>query len=355
VSADPSEPSQRLRFTPRSLITAVALLGVTLLLMRVFVASGRVIGWILAAAVVAGLLHPLVAGLARRMPRGVAVAVIAISTLSVVTVVTYGVIDELVSEARVIQEEAPRAARRLERDDRFGEIARDVDLAERTEEFVDDVPQLLRGGSPEDALRSAANRGVAFLATGVLTLFFLGHGPRLAAAALEQIHDQEQRERVSRVAAGAYRRAWRYIAGTLLMAAEAGLVALFLARVADVPGAEVLALWTALWDIVPVVGAVLGSIPIVLLAAVDSPMTALALAILLVGYEVFETLVLQRRVEQTSLHLGPFLTVIAGLIGLEAYGLGGALLAVVIATCVVAVAEELEADRPDIPDIESLE
>ena len=54
---------------------------------------------------------------------------------------------------------------------------------------------------------------------------------------------------------------------------------------------------------------------------------------------------LQRRVERSSLHVGPFLTVAGGLIGLEAYGLGGALLAVIVFTCVVAVAEEREARR----------
>jgi len=322
--------------------------------MRVFVASGRVIGWILTAAALAGLLHPLVVGLSRRIPRGAAIAVVAVSTVFLVALVAYGVVDEVVDEARVIEREAPRAARRLERDDRFGEVAIDLDLSKRTQEFVDDVPELLRGGTAEEALRSAANRGVAFLATGVLTLFFLLHGPKLMASAVEQIHDADRRARVERVAAGAYQRAWRYIAGSLLMAAAAGLVGYVLARVADVPGAAVLALWTALWDLVPLVGAVLGALPIVLLAAVDSTITALAVTAVLIGYQVFEGLVLQRRVDRSSLHLGPFLTVIGGLIGLEAYGLGGALLAVVVLTCVIAVAEELEADRPG-PDLGSPE
>jgi predicted PurR-regulated permease PerM len=148
---------------------------------------------------------------------------------------------------------------------------------------------------------------------------------------------------------GAYWRAWRYIAGSLMMAVAAGLMAFLLARLADVPGAAVLGLWAALWDIVPLLGAALGALPIVLLAAVDSASTAVAVAVVLVGYQVFEALVLQRRVDRTSLRLGPFLTVIGGLIGLEAYGLGGALLAVVILTCIIAVAEELESDRATAP------
>ena len=50
---------------------------------------------------------------------------------------------------------------------------------------------------------------------------------------------------------------------------------------------------------------------------------------------------LQRRTEKHTLKVGPFLTVAAGFAGLELYGLGGALLVVLIVVLVVAVADEL--------------
>jgi predicted PurR-regulated permease PerM len=64
-------------------------------------------------------------------------------------------------------------------------------------------------------------------------------------------------------------------------------------------------------------------------------------AIAFVAWQAFEYLVVQRSIERRSIHLGPFVTLFAGLAGLELYGLGGGLLAVVLAAAVVATADEL--------------
>jgi hypothetical protein len=92
------------------------------------------------------------------------------------------VVGDVVDEVDELETAVPRAARELERSERFGNTARDIDLADKAEDFVDELPERLRGGNVQDAIRSAATRGVAFLATFVLTIFFLIHGPRLLAA-----------------------------------------------------------------------------------------------------------------------------------------------------------------------------
>src|SRR5690606_815284 len=136
-------------------------------------ASTRVIGWVLAAAILAALLHPAVEVLDRRLPRGLALAVVMVAGLSVVGLVSYAVVDEVTSQVNELQDALPRAARRVERSERFGEVARELRFADRAESFVDELPERLRGGEVDEALRSAATRGVAFLATTVLTIFFL--------------------------------------------------------------------------------------------------------------------------------------------------------------------------------------
>jgi predicted PurR-regulated permease PerM len=99
--------------------------------------------------------------------------------------------------------------------------------------------------------------------------------------------------------------------------------------------------WVALWDTVPLLGAVVGALPIVLLAAAVSPAKGVLLAGLFVGYQIFESVILQRRTEKKTLKVGPFLTVAGGFAGLELYGLGGALLVLLVVILVVAVADEL--------------
>lgn len=334
-------PAERLRLTTASAVRAVLLLGATLAALRLVVASQRVIGWILAAAAIAMLLNPLVVFLSRRMPRGIAVAVVALATLASVGFVTYTAVNSLVRETRALQAAAPRRVAELEESKRFGDFARDVKLRERVERLVDSVPERLRGGTPAEALRSAATRGVAFLATGVLSLFFLLHGHEILGAASRQVDDPEHRATLERAAHCAYERGFGYVRRTIGMSVMAGLVSFLVAHAADVPGPAPLAVWAALWDAVPVVGALVGTLPIVVLAAAEDPSKGVLLAGLFIGYQIFEALVLQHRTEQRTLRVGPFLTVAAGFAGLELYGLGGALLVLLIVILAVAVADEL--------------
>ena len=315
--------------------------GAALAFVRLVMASQRVLGWIFAAAAIAGLLYPLVTWLSRRMPRGIAVAVVFLGTVGSVGVVAYGAIDGLVRETRVLQEAAPRRAAQLERSDRFGDLARDFKLTDRVRRFVDEAPERLRGGTPAEAFRSAATRGVAFLATGVLSLFFLLHGPRLAGAAARQIHDATKRATVERAALSAYRRGFGYTRFTIAMSVAAGLFAYVVARIAEVPGPAPLAVWAALWDAVPILGALVGTAPIVVLAVAVSPAKGIVLAGVFVVYQILEGVLVQRRVEHHTIKVGPFLTVVAGFAGLELYGLGGALLVMLAVVLAVAVADEL--------------
>ena len=335
-----ARPTPRLRVTTRSVVVAVALLGLTLALLRLFAAAERVVGWILMAAAVAGLLHPLVSWLGRRVPRGLAVAAVGVASLAASAGVVYGAVDDLVEEGRNLQSAAPRRAAQLE-EGRFAALAQEFELVERTERFVEEAPERLRGGTAAEAIRAATTRGVAFLTVAVLTLFFLLHGPRLAEAAVAQVSDEGERARWRLVAFLAFRRGFGYARGTLLLAAVAGLVAFALATRASVPGPAPLALWVALWDVVPLFGAVVGALPIVGLAAADSPSKALVVAAAFVAYQVLETAVLQRRLERRTLRVGPFLTVVGGFAGLELYGIAGALLAVLALALGLAVVEDL--------------
>jgi predicted PurR-regulated permease PerM len=334
-------PTERLRLTPRSAVLAVAMFGATLALLRVVAASERVLGWMLVAGAAAGLLHPLVGRLERRLPHGIAVAVVFVGSVLCLGVIGYGTVDGIVREMRHLQEVAPREAARLEREGPLSEAAHDAHLADRVERLVEDIPERLRGGTPGEAVRAAATRAVAFLATGVLTLFLLLHGPRIARAGLQQVHDPQRRARVEHVAVRVFHRGFGYARGAIAMSALAGLMGYAVASLADVPGPAPLGLWVAMWDLVPIVGAVIGGLPIVLLAAAVSPERALVIGVVFLAYEALETFVLQRWVERRSVRVGPFLTVAAGVVGLELYGIGGALVMLLLVTLAVATVEEM--------------
>ncbi|MDQ4070888.1 MAG: AI-2E family transporter, partial [Actinomycetota bacterium] len=334
-------PRERLRISPRSAVLSVALFGATLGLLALVAAAQRVIGWILVAATLAGLLHPVVSLLARRMPRAVATGVVMLAFVATLGAVVYRLVDDIQHETRRLQEAGPERARQLERSERFGEFARDIRLAQRTDRFLQELPERLRGGTTAEALQAAATRGVAFLATGVLTVFFLQHGPRLARGARNQIRDVARRRRLEELGVAVYHRAFGYASASLAMSLAAGLAAYLAARLADVPGPAALGVWVGLWDLVPLAGAVIGALPIVALAAATSGERALVLAAAFAAYQVVENVLVQRSVERSTVRVGPFVTLAAGLVGLELSGVAGALLAVLAATMVVTAADEL--------------
>ena len=335
---------RRLRISSRSVVIAVAAISATLLALRILASAERVLAWVLIASSTASLVDPAVEWVARRIPRGLAVAVVALGGLVVIGGVTYGLVDDVVRQTTNLQERAPELAEEIETDSRFSEAATEADLSERTERFVRSVPERLRGGTPAEAIRSAATRGLSFLAVFVLTVFFLLHGENLAEAAARQIHDDDRRATATRVANAVYHRAFGYARGTIVTAVLAGGFAFALARLAHVPGPVPLALWVALWDAVPLLGAVIGAVPIIVLAGVLDPTRGVVLLLAFVAYQVFEYVGLQRPLERRTVRLGPFLTAAAGFAGLELYGLTGALLAILaVAIGVVILDESTEA------------
>lgn len=322
------------------MIRAVAMLGATIAVLGVIGASVRVIGWMLAAAVLAGVFFPLVQVLDRRVPRPLAMAIVILGTVGIVVTISYGVVHDVTSQLHELQRAVPRAARDLERSDRYGKTARELRLAQHAKEFIDELPKRLRGGDARTALRSAATRGVAFLATTVLMIFFLIYGPRLLSSAAAQLPER-RREVITRVAESAYRRTWSYVVGSLAMSTMAGLVAYGCAELLHLPGKAPLALGVALFDLIPLIGLLLGALPLFLLAGTTATWQAtVLLATVIAGWQVVEALYFQRRVEEHSLHLGPFITVAVAMIGLELYGIGGVFVALVFAVAAAAVLDE---------------
>ena len=338
-----------LRVSARSTFLAVAGVAITLLALRMAVAAERVIGWIAAAASIALLLTPVVERLRRWMPRGVAVLVVALVVLGGAGLAGYGVGASLVRQYEGLREAAPRAAERVERSDRLGEVARDAMLSQRVREFVDAIPEKLRGGDTAEAVRAAATRGVAFVTTGILTLFLLLHGPRLLRGGVAQLPGPVQ-ERVRTIGGRAAARASRYALLTLVQAAVAGVVGYAVARLLGVPSAAALGLWLGLWAVVPLVGAFVGALPIVAIAAAQEPWQGASAAAFFVAYQVAEDLLAQRQIDRRTMRLGPFLTTLAGAAGLELYGLGGALVLTLALALVVATLEEVAALREEPAD-----
>jgi len=111
------------------------------------------------------------------------------------------------------------------------------------------------------------------------------------------------------------------------------------------------------FSLVPYLGVLVGSLPIVLLALglePSSPRFA-ALLVVFVGYQLFEAFAVQPRLDRRSIRIGPVLPLVVAMVAFELYGLVGALYGIAAAVFVVSVLDELAPTDADIVDLGELE
>jgi predicted PurR-regulated permease PerM len=336
------------RLSLRSSLALVFAFAVTVLVLEIVLDAQRVIAWALTAMAIAALLQPAVEYFSRFMARGLAVLVVVVLILGSLGFVVYRVVDDISSQTRRLQRAAPERAAELEAD---SDLLQEIHFSDRVERLVKAIPERLRGGSTADAIRSAANRGVALLAGLILTLFFVLYGPALITGAFAQITDPVRRGRIERVSRAAATRGLGYARVQLLLLAVEGVLAFVIARAADVPGPAALAVWVALWSLIPIAGVFIGGIPVIAFAAASSQNTAILVALAFIAMMIGELFV-NRELERRTLRVGPFLTALALFTGLELYGFMGALLMVLGTILLVAVVREV-GDIEDAAGIEA--
>jgi predicted PurR-regulated permease PerM len=296
-------------------------------------ASRRIIGWAVAAAVVAALIEPAVTVLDRWLPRVLAIAAVLLVVGGASLAVATGVLADVDNQFDRLKVEAPRAALELEASPRFGDLARDFRLRERVGELIARIQDPTSGLAAEVPSRTST-----YLIGTVLTAFFLSWGPRVGRAALAQLTDETRRARLGQVVGVAFSHSQRYLLAAVARASVAGVVTWALCRMEDVPGPVVLGVTVAALGVVPGFGIVAGALPVLLLeAGLGQGGGALRLAVAFVLLQVIDEVVLRRVVVPRSLVVGPAVILIALVVGFEVYGIGGAFYGAALATFGVAL------------------
>jgi len=169
-------------------------------------------------------------------------------------------------------------------------------------------------------------------------------GERLVRAG-RRLVPAAQRARADTLAELGYRVVGRYVAGSLLVSAVAGLIILVAGLALRVPLIPLAAIWFALWDLVPQVGGAAGAIPFVLLGLAHGAGTGVVCVIVVVLYLQLKHQVLDPVLIGHAVRLSPPTTMIAALIGIAAGGVVGGLISVPLVGAAKAVYLELRSER----------
>ena len=330
----------------RTIWASIFSVGVVFIGYQSFLAIGRIITYVVVALFFAIVLTPPVDFLQHRMRlrRGIAAMLVIIVGLGLLAAMLYAFIKPLVDSASTFSRDLPQYVEDA-KDGKgpIGDLVKRYELEEKVEENQEKIQEAVAGFGRNglDIVRRIFSTIVSSLTIGVLTILILLEGPHLSQSVLNLLPEERQRVRVRTVAVDASRAVSGYVFGNLLISVIAGVAAWIMLYIAGVPYAEVLGLFVAFADLIPLIGATLGAVPTIAFAFLHSVPAGIASIVFFVIYQQFENSVLQVTIMARTVKLNPLAVLISVLIGVELFGFLGALLAIPVAGIIQVIARDV--------------
>ncbi len=275
--------------------------------------------------------------------RGWAVVLIVLATLGFLVLFAMLVVPPLVREVRQLASDIPGYVHRLTTENSyFAKLNAKYHISERLKEATSKLPSLA-SASFSTILRITGSIGsVIFnlLTVFILTIYFLLALPRTERTT-EALFTGPHRERDVRVFEESVQRIGGYVSGNIGVSIIAGAGAFVALAVIGVPFAAALAMWVAIADLIPTVGATLGAVAAVAVAAFAGWGQAIATVVYFILYQQFENYVIVPRVMKKAVDLSPAMVIVSVLIGGSLAGFAGALLALPVAAAVKVVIKDV--------------
>lgn len=330
----------------RTIIASIAVVLATVLVLLALREVGRVLVWLIVGSFFAITLYPVVNWVDERVTRGRR----SMATLLVFVVVLLLLGGLITAFAVPMAQQGSGFAKELPRviDDAQAGRGPLGHLLERSHalSYVQENEQRIDGFvSSLTAPAAGVLHGVATGLVGVLTVFVLSYlmvlqGPVLVDGALNLLHP-ERRSRVRAVSADCARSITGYLTGNLLISVVCGVLTFLVLMAMEVPFAGLIALFVALADLVPMVGATIGAVVAAVAAALHSIPALIVVLVFMVVYQLVENHVLQPLILARTVRLNPLTVLVAMLVAVDLAGILGAFLAIPVAGMVQVIARDL--------------
>jgi predicted PurR-regulated permease PerM len=330
-------------------IAFIATFGVATaaLLIDSVIIARQVLILILIAAFLAVGLDPAVRWLVSRgVRRGIAVLLIVIAALGVFAGFVASAVPPIAKQSTALVKEAPDYVERMKSNKQVREL-------DERYHFVDSLQKRADEGVSINALGGIFGVGKAILGivastltVVILMIYFLANMPDIKRT-MYRVVPRSRRARVGLLTDEILNRVGGYVLGNLATSFVAGLCALVWLWAWDVPYAVALALFVAILDLIPLIGATIAAVVVSGIAAFSGIPTGIATFAFFMGYQQFENYVLQPRVMKATVDVAPVVTIVAALLGAALLGVLGALIAVPIAAGIQLLLTEVAFPRQD--------
>jgi predicted PurR-regulated permease PerM len=309
----------------------------------------------LVALFIAVSLDPAVRWMVRHgVRRAWAVTIILLVAVFIVAAVIALVGPPLVREASGLSQSVPEYVSNLdERSKTFRELSERYHLNEQLNRIAADLPQRI-GTSVVNFFRRFLGVLASTLLVLVLAIYFMADLPRLRRL-VPRLFPHRFQQRARLIVDVVIDKVGSYMIGGVLISSIAATVAYLILSIFEVPAALPLAMFVFLCAFIPLIGASLGAIVCVIVAAIANglwPSAALVLLCFII-YQQLENYLIAPRVMQGRMDLPAVGVLLAGLLGGTMLGLVGALMAIPIAAALKAIMLELRRTAGTPPEPET--
>jgi putative heme transporter len=349
ADSEPAPSSEPPRVVVPRWVQLVVLPLALLALWALAKAAGKVVLIFIIAGVIALILNPAVAFLQRsRLPRGLAVLTVYLAFFLTLAGIGFLLANPISDQVRTFADNLPHIVNEANKkiatfQTELNQHGLHVHLVKQGKTALQSLQDKVAKSAGKlasfgGALASEAASGIFDLVlVFVLSVYMLLYGNQIGALVRRAMPDgdgtkgDDYPHLVQRAVS-------RYVGGQLLfstiMGTSVGLALWVFGEVGIFPQgskyAVAFAVFYGVMELVPYIGPILGAIPPVVVALFTDPITALWVALLFVGLQQFEGHVVAPQVFGHTLRINPLLVIFALLLGLQVYGIIGALIALPI-------------------------
>jgi predicted PurR-regulated permease PerM len=298
--------------------------------------------WSLTSTFLAVALNPLVERLEPRLGRKAAATTVFLAFVVGFIAILAAFIAPFVTQVDKLSTAIPEAISKAQHNSTVSRLDHRFHIASHAKQHLDSLPNIVFGAA--DKILGGA---VAISTIFFLTLFLLYELPAIGNIVLSQI-PAKRRPRVRAAANHVNRTIGGYVAGNLLISLICGVVTTLALYALDVPYSLAVGVFMAVFDIIPLIGATIGSLVVVAAGLIFVDVrTAVILFVIVNVYQQIENHVLQPMIYGRTVQLPALTVLVAVLCGGAVLGLVGALLAIPIAATIQAIVKELLEERAD--------
>src|SRR3954454_11224662 len=321
----------------RAVLRAVTIVVSVAIVLYLIVLLQRPLTWLVIAAFIAVAMSGPVNLLARRMKRGLAIALSYLALVMIPIGLGALIIPSMVNQIGDFADNVPQYAQDVtdyvNENQTLNDVNDKYDITGELQSWADDLPSKIgdAAGVLQDIGVGVVNSIFATVTILILSIFMVGGGPRWAEAFVNA-QPVDRRERIERALLDVANAIGNYVAGALIQATLAGVSAFVVLKILGAPFAGPLALIVAFFDLIPVVGATIAAVFIaVVMLFVNFPVSLIVWVIWAIAYQQIENYLIQPQIQRRAVQVEAFVVLVAVLFGSTLFGVLGAVLAIPIA------------------------